>query len=249
MPNATYLMLGRQQIALRELEKIAHNVANVNTTGFHQDHLWITSWEGGRDPHGPVQFASDQGVIRDLQPAPLQHTKRPFDVAIQGEGYLALETPQGIRYTRAGNFRLNPQGVLVSLEGYPVPSAEGTVMTLQPTDTEVTIRDDGTLQVRTPNTGEGPPERRGSIGMFSFQNPRLLERLGNRLYRATEEPTPDTATNTMVQGMLEGSNVNSVLGMTELVEVTRTHGGIVGVLNLKYGLDTTILETLSDIRA
>ena len=124
-----------------------------------------------------------------------------------------VETPLGPRYTRAGNFTVDVNGDLVTQQGYRVLGPGGQQTNFAPEDTDISIREDGLVL-----TGNG--EGRGQVGLFKFENPMILERVGANFYRAPIEP-PIAEDSYISQGMLEGSNVNMVAQMTELINATR----------------------------
>ena len=94
-----------------------------------------------------VSFVRDRGIWHDMSAGPVEHTGNPLDVAVDGNGFLVVQTPRGERYTRNGSLQINPTGQLVTSDGYPV-IGDGGPITLQPTDRQVSISRDGTISVR-----------------------------------------------------------------------------------------------------
>lgn len=220
MDNAGYIVLSRMSAQLRATAVIAHNVANVDTPGFHAtravfaDHLARARAtelpQGGRDLH----FTWDRATWRDTEPGPIRQTGNPLDIAITGRGYFAVETPEGERYTRAGRFTLAADGTIVDMGGNAVLSAAGGPLQIAPGDTDLTVGADGIV------TG-----RNGEIGrlrIVRFENEQALVAEGERLYAApagTDALPVDQPR--LVQGALEGANVNAVTEMVRLTEEMR----------------------------
>src|SRR3954449_7266058 len=124
MENSLLVGLSRQMTLERQIDVIANNVANVNTTGFKADRSLFEEFLNsgahednfiGRDRR--VSYVQDRGTFRDFSPGASELTKNPLDVAIDGGGFLAVQTPAGERYTRDGALQVNSQGQLVTAAG------------------------------------------------------------------------------------------------------------------------------------
>ena len=145
MENALLIGLSRQMVLERQMDVVANNVANVNTNGFKADRslfeeiLNTPAHEDnfiGRDRR--VSYVQDRGTFKDFSQGSAEQTKNPLDVAIDGSGFLVVQTPAGERYTRDGGLQINNQGQLVNASGYQVLGTSGPIV-FQPTDKEVTI--------------------------------------------------------------------------------------------------------------
>ncbi len=213
MDNIGYILASRQVALTDQQNRIADQVANANTVGFklESDVMDDIILDGGNA--GSMAFTHAATVTRDNSQGPYQKTDRPLDLAIHGDAYFMVETPLGPRYTRAGNFTVNVDGDLVTQQGYRVLGPGGQQTNFAPEDTDISIKEDGQVIV---GTGEG----RGQVGLFSFENPMILERVGANLYRAPigAQISEDSKVS---QGILESSNVNMVSQMTELINVSR----------------------------
>jgi flagellar basal-body rod protein FlgF len=222
MENAVYIGLSQQMALRRELDLVANNVANMNTTGFKAQRTLFLEYAthlaqpGASDAGGEndFSFVNDYGSVRDLKPGPLQPTGNPLDLAIQGKGYFTVRGPDGDFYTRAGAFQLGPDGKIVDGNGYPLLSASGTEITIPAGETEISISGDGTVSAGTANLGR--------IGLVEFQREHFLEEAGNALYKTDEDPTPSPESR-IAQGMLEQSNVQPVLEITRMIDVLRSY--------------------------
>ncbi len=213
MDNVGYILASRSIALQSQQNRIADQVANGNTVAFklERDVMEEVKLDGGNA--GKLAFTEIGTVTRDNSNGPYQKTDRPLDLAIQGDAYFMVETPLGPRYTRAGNFTVNVEGDLVNKDGYRVLGAGGQITNFAPEDTDISIKEDGLVTV---GNGEG----RGQVGLYKFENPMMLERVGANMYRS--EIIPDIAEDSVIsQGMLEQSNVNMVTQMTELINVSR----------------------------
>jgi flagellar basal-body rod protein FlgF len=252
MDNALLVGLSRQVALRRELDVIANNVANLNTTGFKGESVLFEQFldPTARHEHFPgndrrIAFVLDRATMQDFSQGPLQRTEAPLDVAIDGPGFFAIQTPNGERYTRAGNFHLNPQGQLVTNNGHPVLGAGGPIV-FEPTDTNIAIAADGTVSA---SNSTGQIGERGKLRMVTFANPAQLTAQGDSLWSANAGITPQIAppTTRSVQGSLEKSNVHAVKEMNRLLEVTRAYTSISNMQQRTDELRRKAIEKLAEV--
>jgi flagellar basal-body rod protein FlgF len=218
MSDGIYSALSGAVAQQQTLDVIANNVANVGTTGYRGDRLTfqevLSRGGGGPLPDG-LRYVAIANLGTDASSGPLQQTHNPLDLAIQGDGLFSVRSPEGVRYTRAGSFMLDPEGAVRTHSGLPVLGADGAPVTLPPDASEVTIGRDGTLTV---DGVEG-----GQLALTTF-GAGELEKEGLTLFRpvdgAAGRPLGD-GEGQVLQGYLEGSNVNAVEGMSELIEANR----------------------------
>jgi flagellar basal-body rod protein FlgF len=254
MGNHLLVGLSRQVTLERQMDVVANNVANVNTNGFKADRSlfeeFLTSRAhednfAGRDRR--ISFVHDRGTFKDFAQGASELTKNPLDVAIDGAGFLVVQTPAGERYTRDGGLKLNNQGQLVNSSGYPVLGGSGPIV-FQPTDKEITIAADGNVTVL-----EGinrVDSVRGKLRLVSFADAQKLVKEGSNLYSAGPEAVarPDIISQVR-QGFVEKSNVNSVVEMSRMIEVTRAYTSISAMLQQQGDLRKTAIEKLADVPA
>jgi len=241
MDNSLYVGLSKQIVLQRQLDIIANNIANTDTAGFKVEALAVAE-----DPQAPaftlggpapVKFVMPNGVIRDFGQGSLRKTDSPFDVAIDGQGFFRVTTPQGERYTRDGRFRMDETGKLTTADGSPVLDDGGGEITLNPEKGQLTVSQDGTLSQGT--------ERIGKLGVVTFSNLSTLEKVGNNLMKNTSNQTPTAATEARLrQGMLEGSNVNPILEITHMIEVSRAYEQMAKMMDSQADLSTQAVQQL-----
>jgi flagellar basal-body rod protein FlgF len=220
MDTPGYLALSRLVAQRRATDVIASNVANVGTPGFKASSTvfasHVTQQSGIATPRGErgLAFAADRATWRDLAAGPLQHTGNPLDFAIVGDGYFAVETPQGERFTRAGRFTLSPDSQVVDPAGNPLLLDGGQPATLPPGDVRIEVKGDGTI------VSESGPI--GRLRVVRFDAPQELLSEGERLLRATEQQPPlPVERPAVVQGAVEDSNVRPVIELTRLTSELR----------------------------
>jgi flagellar basal-body rod protein FlgF len=252
MENTLLIGLSRQAILERQLDVIANNVANVNTAGFKADNSlfeeFLTSGAHednfvGRDRG--VSYVQDRGTYRDFSQGAADQTKNPLDVAIDGAGFLVVQTAAGERYTRDGGLQLNGQGQLVTSGGNPILGTAGPIV-FQPTDHDINIAADGTI---TAQEGAGRTDSpRGKLRLVSFPEAQKLLKDGSNLYAAGEglapQPDPKSAVH---QGFIEKSNVSGVAEMSRMIEVTRAYTQMSTLLQQESDLHKTAIEKLAEV--
>ena len=220
MENAAYIGLSRQMTLRRELDIAANNIANADTTGFKVEQLLLGAEVGNRARNDAIRpgasFVLDNGVGRDFSQGSLEQTGRTLDFAIEGEGvFFRIEDAGGEAYTRDGAFTISPEGVLVTKAGRPV-LGDGGPITIDPAQGAITVSDDGTISQAGTVIG--------TIGLARFEDLGVLSKDGDGLYRNASNAAPIDAAGAQVrQGMLEGSNVNPLIEITNLIEISRAY--------------------------
>jgi len=219
MENTSLVGVSHQAALRRQMETIAHNIANMNSTGFKAERIMFVDHlvrnpgaDHFTDPK--LSFVRDVATVRDLSSGPLQHTGNQFDLAIEGDGFFVVQTPDGTRYTRNGRLRVDDTGQMVTDRGMPVLTTGGQPIVLSSTDTEIAVARDGTVS-----------SENGVLGRFRvvrFDNAQNLRMVAEGLM-ASEDVPLEMNTPHIVQGMLEGSNVESVVEMERMIEVHRAY--------------------------
>jgi flagellar basal-body rod protein FlgF len=252
--NTLLIGLSRQATLERQLDVVANNVANVNTTGFKADRSLFQEFlmPGAHEDNfvgndRRLSYVQDRATFHDFKPGPTEQTKNPLDLAIDGSGFLVVQTPGGERYTRDGGLQLNNLGQLVTAAGNPVLGNSGPIV-FQPTDHDINVASDGTITVVEAN---GRTDAiRGKLRLASFPDAQKMLKEGLNLYAAGEGGSPQADTkSSLLQGYLEKSNVNAVSEMSRMIEVTRAYTQISTLLQQESDLHKTAIEKLADVPA
>lgn len=256
MENTLLVGLSRQVALARQLDVVANNVANLNTTGFKSDgslfeeFIGPTARENGfRGADRNVRFVQDRGIWHDMTQGSMQQTGNPLDVAIDGEGFFAVQGPNGTeRYTRNGSFQVNAQGQLVTNEGMQVLGEAGPIV-FQQSDRNIMISKDGRVTVN-----EGSSERtegfRGKIRLVRFAQPQNLIKEGSSTFRAPAGlAAQPILTPNLQQATVEKANVNGVIEMTRLIDITRTYTQIATLLQQQSDMRKNAIQQLADVPA
>jgi flagellar basal-body rod protein FlgF len=257
MQNALLVGLSRQMSLSHELDVIANNIANLDTTGFKADNAAFSQYimPGARDDDFAagkdrrISFVQDRATWVDFSPGTMQRTGNPLDVAIDGKGYFTVQTQRGQRYTRNGALQVNAAGTLVTSAGDPVLGVGGPIQ-LQNTDSNISIGEDGTITVRE-GASATSDSTRGKLQIVTFANTDQLQKEGSSLFSAPTGVNPGPAsTNTrVVQGAIEQSNVSAVAEMARMIDITRTYTQISSILQQAANERTSALDKLSAVPA
>lgn len=237
MDNGLYVTLSRQLALFRDMDVTANNIANANTTGYNAEHIMFNSYltkDINQGNPNQMAFAHDVATYRNTETGPMKITGNDLDVAIEGDGYFTVETPLGLRYTRAGNFRMDGAGVLTSAEGYPVLDVSGQRI-LMPEDTvSVTIGEAGNMKVNGADFA--------NIGVVTFENPRLLERLNGRLFKSdlTGQPAQNFR---IMQGTLESANTQPIVELTHMMNLSHSVTDTAQFISIIYDLERKASNT------
>ena len=242
MDNTLLVSLSHQIAAYRSMDVIANNLANLSTPAFKREAVkfeeFVQQVQPSEDQTGvrTVSFVKDTGVVRDLSEGRMETTRAPFDLAINGKGYFAVQTAAGERYTRNGHLALNADGELVTDTGDPILGDGGPIT--------ITV-DDGDVHIAADGTVSGAKGQIGKLRVVDFANERALQKEGASLYATDESPT--AAANTkIVQGMLESSNVEPVIEISHMIEVMRAYQA---TASLTQSRETLLLQAIDKLGA
>ena len=214
MAATGYVTLTRLSGLLREMDVVANNIANASTSGYRQQGILFSEFVA-RAGDGPSLSMADGNItqVSRLQGA-LTRTGSDLDMAIEGDGFFSVAAPGGERLTRAGNFTRSAQGDLVTQTGYPVLDAGGAPIFVPPDAGAIGVAPDGTL------SADGRPL--GQIAVVRPLDPVGLTREGGLLFDAPGGVEPVEQPR-VVQGFLEGSNVDPVGQVARMIEVQRAY--------------------------
>tara|TARA_R110001592_G_scaffold27763_13_gene102742 strand:+ start:30687 stop:31406 length:720 start_codon:yes stop_codon:yes gene_type:complete len=213
MENSIYLGLSRQMVLQTNMDIVANNIANMNTSGFRgQNPLFEEYMSDPRDADDPLSFVYDYGQYQMTKQGSIEQTGNPFNVALNGPGFMGVQMPGGeTAYTRDGNFQKRADGTLVTSSGLPVMSDGGPIV-ISDNATEINIDEKGVVSDQN-----GPIAK---LMVVEFENVQELEPAGNNLYISKGNSAAATKTK-VAQGFLEGSNVEPVVEMSRMIEILR----------------------------
>lgn len=223
MQSSLYVSLSAQLSLQRRLDTIANNVANANTAGFRSEEVKFEQLLS-RTPADPVAFASKGDTYLSRRTGELVKTDNALDVAVNGDAWLAINTPGGTVYTRDGRMRITEAGELQTLNGHPVLDVGGAPIQLDPAAGPLQIARDGMI------TQNG--RQIGAIGLFSIDSKAKLTRAENAgvVPDLPAIPALDFSKVGVTQGFVERSNVNPVLEMTRLIGVSRAFDAVTAAM-------------------
>lgn len=230
----------------QRLDAISNNLANVDTTSYKRDvtvsknfpELLLRRLDDDgvyKTPFGSADVAPIIGkiglgvemseIFTDFAQGSFKPTGSHSDMALEGTGFFAVETPQGERYTRNGNFTVGQEGLLMTKEGFPVLGENGRLF-LQ--DTLYTVNKNGEIYVRPISDTDRDPVLLDRLKLVHFENDRFITKQGSSLYKDSPVSGPALAAEgpdrpLVTQGFIEASNVNVVNEMVQMIEVNRAY--------------------------
>lgn len=240
------------------LANTANNLANVNTTGYKRETLAFRDVfvRFGQDMLDPIAAINEKSLLPvpdemaqtrialsniDFGQGSVRETGNPLDAALSGEGFFKVRTLEGDFYTRNGNFRLTPDGELVTGQGFPV-LVDGGPVNLEP-GARVVIGPGGDIQAN------GEPV--GNFDLVTFDNPQVLEKLGQNMFRirpgmqVNEIPADNVTVN---QGYLEAANVEVVKEMVNMIDAHRTFEAYQKVMHTSQEADQKLIREVATAR-
>jgi flagellar basal-body rod protein FlgF len=235
----SHVAISGQLAQAKRLETIANNVANAGTAGFRAEGVSFSTIVSKTAPFD-TSFAFEGGSHADTRSGAFTATGNPLDVAVQGAGFLAILTPEGTAYTRDGRMQMLPTGDIVSLSGHPILDASASPLSANPRGGALDIGRDGVIRQ------DGRVV--GSLGLFEIDLTRGYRRYENAAFlpAGPVEPVQEFSTKGVLQGFVEGSNVNPILEMTRLIEVQRAFEAVSASLEQR---DSAIRDTIQALGA
>lgn len=242
MQSQPYVALSAQSTLEKRMNSLAINLANANTVGYRASGITFHTFVA-QNGDNPVAYATPgEDYISQVQ-GQLIKTDNPFDVAVQGDGWIAIETPAGTAYTRDGRMRMQPSGAVQTLNGYPVLDAGGAPIQLDPNNGPPVITKDGMINQNG--------QQLGAIGLFMIPKAAKFTRFDNSAVLPDKPATPvlEFDTNGLIQGHIEGSNVNPVLEMAKLMTISRAVESISNASQNSENIHRDAVKTLGDMTA
>ena len=241
MENALLIGLSRQTALKRQMDVVANNLANMNTAGYKagsllfEEHLMPVARMNdltGQDKR--LSYVLDGAIYRSFHEGAFEQSGNELDVAISGDGWLVVDTPDGERYTRNGQLKLDAEGQLVTPSGYPVLGDGGSII-FGPEENGIEIAKDGTI-----STSQGLKDR---LRVVQFDNNNALKKEGETLFSTRQQP--ELAEDVRVlQGVVEKSNVQPISELTRMIETVRAYTNISQMLSREQDLRRQAIEQL-----
>ena len=214
MDNAAYLSLSRLSGLRKEMDAVANNLANMTTTGFRREGIVFAEVIRALPIEGGSVSMTEARIRRtDLQTGGMERTGGRFDLAIDGEGFFLIGAEEGLRLTRAGAFRADAAGQLVTAAGETVMDAGGAPVQLPPDARESLIEADGAVLADGREVGR--------VALVNVADTSTLTRMDG--VRFNFEGDLEPADGTIAQGFVEGSNVSPVAEMSRMIDVHRAY--------------------------
>jgi len=246
MENPSYIVLSQQMGLRRQMDVIANNMANANTAGFKAERMLFTELlatkagnPGTSGTGARISFLGEAGTLADMREGQLQSSGNQLDFAIHGPGYFTVDTPAGPRYTRDGRFELDGQGRLVNREGLPLVGPGGQPLTVPTGATKIEVTKTGKV---TSDKGDV-----GQLALVKFDNDLAMRKVGGNLYESEAQPQPVDSSTQVQQGMVEGSNVQSILEISSMIEVQRRYQSSQRLIEAEHERARSAIQKLSRV--
>lgn len=254
--NTSLIGLSRQIALQRELDVVANNIANLDTTGYKADgtvfHEFLMPTARARTFQSPDQrlsYVHDRATFHNFSSGPIRQTGNPLDVSIDGDAFLVVQTQRGERYTRNGALQINAAGELVTTTGDRVLGDGGPIQ-FQPNDNSISINPDGTITVRE-GSSAASDSARGKLRLVRFEQAQGLIKDGTNMFRTANgiAPQPADINTRVIQGTIEQSNVRPVVEMARMIELTRTYTQVAAMLQQVSDQRRAAIEKLAEVPA
>ncbi|MDR1026268.1 MAG: flagellar basal-body rod protein FlgF [Lactobacillus sp.] len=245
MDNTKYVALSRQMGLWKQMDTVANNMANMNTSGYKTQEVMFKSYvaqavgaEGfGKDP---VHFTQDYATVKDFSEGVMYETGNTYDVAISGDAFFAVETDHGEMYTRKGQFQVDYSGQIVTQDGYTVLNESNEPLFIAPDERSIEIT----------ATGEVVTENGiiGRLKLVKFDDNQKLKKVTDTMYSNVENNKMDVANDVRVaQGVVEKSNVNSIAEMTKLISLQRNYEYVQQMIDAEHQRLSNTIEVYSQL--
>ena len=246
MDNTKYISLSRQMGLWKQMEIVSNNMANMNTSGFKSQEAlfksYIVQTEGAQGlGRAPVHFTQDFGAFQDFSEGQMYQTGNTFDVAVKGDAFFVVETENGERYTKKGQFHLDNDGKIVTGDGLPVLSQNNEPIFIAPNEMEVVISENGDVSTENGLVGQ--------IKIVSFEDNQKLSSIGSSMFENTEGNVMRISNDEVrvSQGIIEKSNVNSIMEMTKMVNLQRSYEYVQQMIDGEHERLSNTIQTFSQM--
>ncbi len=238
MENTVLAVTSRQMSIQREMDTLANNIANSSTDGFKSERMQFAEHLVDIGNNQTIAFVKDAGMIRDYSDGPLRATGNPLDIALRGNGFFLVEGPDEILFSRSGRLHLDPTGMLINADGMAILSQDGLPILTFPGDTSIIIDSNGMV---SSESGE-----LGVLSLVTFEDMSKIEKLGSGLYKSEDDFVPAEDV-TVIQGSLEGSNVEPISEMTRMIALLRSYQGSQTLGNEEHDLRRKAISIIGSV--
>lgn len=238
MESPVYVLLSQQEALQRQMDIVAQNIANVNTTGYKSNDVLFEDFLVKPDKKFSHHMVLDRATLRNTTQGALTRTDNPLDIAITGQGYFAVQTPQGTQYTRQGTFQIDAEGNIVTADGYPLLSGGGSTVAIPTSAQSISIGLDGTISTETGKVGR--------LQVVKFAKEQLMKQTYGGFYQTDEAAEIDEKAQ-LHQGMVEASNVKSVQEMTHVLEISRAYERVARLIDSENQRLTNAIRSLGKV--
>ena len=237
MESSLYVAIAGQRTLQKQLTTVANNIANSNTVGFRAESVDFRSLVANTE-NQPTNFPVVGGLHPSLAQGALTQTDNPLDIALSGEGWFGISTPNGTAYTRDGRMQITPFGELQTLEGFTVLDAGEAPILLDTKSGPPTIHKDGRIVANGKTIG--------NVGVFSIDRQNLMSRYTNSAFftKTPGVPIAIGGNTSVTQGYLEASNVNPLHELTRLIAITKNFESVSAIIERA---DNTIAKSVSEL--
>ncbi len=246
MDNTAYIALSRQMALWKQMDIVSNNMANMNTAGYKQDGVLFTLYINETpDAEGigamPQFFTQDFANYHNFMEGDFKYTGNTLDVAIKGDGFFCVETADGEKYTRKGQFTLDQDGAIVTSEGDYVLSENNTPLFIAPGETEITISESGDVITENGVVGK--------LKVAKFADNQKLKKLSGVLFENVKDNavTYGSGNVRIAQGMVENSNVNAIAEMTNLVKIQRSYDYVQQMIDEEHNRLSNTISTYAEL--
>ena len=244
MDQISILAASAMRSSMQSLDLLANNVANASTSGYKSDsefHTVYTSEAADADATElPVTLPMIERRWTDFAQGLLEPTNNPMDFGLSGKGFFVVKGPNGPLYTRNGNFRMSPDGTVVTSDGYPLLGQDGQPVKATDTGQPLQVSIDGSV------IQNGQPL--GQVHLVDFKDPTALSKQGNNYYHNVSGKDPLDATEAQIyQGKVEASNVSAAHGAVRLVNVTRQFEMMQKAISIANDMNKEAIEQVAKV--
>ncbi|MGD0300882.1 MAG: flagellar basal-body rod protein FlgF [Bryobacteraceae bacterium] len=244
MDQISILAASAMRSSMQSLDLLANNMANASTSGYKGDsefHTVYTSEAADADATElPVTLPMIERRWTDFAQGLLEPTNNPMDFGLSGKGFFVVKGPNGPLYTRNGNFRMSPDGTVVTSDGYPLLGQDGQPVKATDTGQPLQVSIDGSV------IQNGQPL--GQVHLVDFKDPTALSKQGNNYYHNVSGKDPLDATEAQIyQGKVEASNVSAAHGAVRLVNVTRQFEMMQKAISIANDMNKEAIEQVAKV--